>query len=197
MTVQKSERSREMADLKQYQQNKMDFESKWTGVSAGFMAASIFLLAVYYLGFCNFNDIIFLEELLNFWCPMILGFAYLALMKILRINAPGIYALMGTAFCVMLICSLFAAGGVARIILGIFLYILCGGVLLLSAGGYTPGTAPASACFALAAFIRLMFALFGTDSIPELVSELASLCIILSMTFLPLGMKKVKKKELP
>lgn len=178
--------------MKQYQQNKMDFSSRWTGVSAGFMAVAVFLLAVYYLGCRNFKDISFLEELLNFWSPMILGFAYIALLKMLRLNAPGVYALMGTAFCVMLICSLFAAGGVVRIIFGIALYVICGGVLTLAAGGYTPGTAPAAVCFGFAAFVRLLFALFGTDSIPELVSELASLSIILSMTFLPLGMKKVK-----
>ena len=181
--------------MKQYQRNRMDFDNRWTKVSAGFMAVSIFLLTVYYLGICNLLDVGFGEELLNFWLPVVLGFAYIAMLQMLRINSPGIYAIMGAAFCVMLICSLFAAGGVVRIIFGILWYIVCAGVLLMAAGGYMPGTAPAAVCFGIAAFVRLMFAIFGSNSLPELVSELANLSVILAMMFLPLGMVKVKKKE--
>lgn len=182
--------------MMQYHLNKMDFDLRWTKVSAGFMAVSIFLLAVYYLGFCNLQDIGFGEELLNFWFPLVLGFVYIAMLQMLRINSPGIYAIMGVAFCVMLICSLFAAGSVVRIVIGIIWYIICAGVLLLAAGGFMPGTAPAAVCFGIAAFARLMFAVFGAASLPELVSECANMSVILSIMFLPLGMVKGKKKEL-
>ena len=174
----------------------MNFESKWLRMSAGFMAVSCFLLIVYYLGISNLADIGLVEQILNLWLPVIIGSAFIAMTQMLRLNTPGLYAIIGAALCVMLICSLFVAGGIVRIILGTIWYILCGLVLLMAAGGYLPSTAPASVCFAVAGIGRVLFALFSAPSLAALVSEFANLSIVVSLLFLPMGMDKVKKKEL-
>lgn len=180
--------------MKQYNRYQMDFFSKYIRLSGLCMAASLFLLMVYYLGIRNLQDIGVGGALVKLWLPLILGAVYLLLLQMLRWNAPGVYAILGALFCLMMLFGVFSTGNIGRIILGVLGYLVCGAVLILAAGGYLPGRLPATICFAVMAAGRLMFDMASVSG-AGWVDTVAALCQIFALIFLPMGMKKGKLKE--
>lgn len=181
--------------MKQYDRYRMDFSGQAVRLSGIFMAVSMFLLTVYYLGIRNLQDIGGIAALILFWIPIILGVIYLVLLQMLRWNAPGIYAILGALFCLLLMFGLFTGDSVLRIVLGIPAYLICGAVLVLAAGGYLPGRLPAAICFGVVIAVRFLFFDLGHISGTDWVDEISSLCQLVSLMLLPMGMVKGKSKS--
>lgn len=172
--------------MKQYHRYRMDFDSNWLRWSASCVGASIFLLAVYHLGFQYLDapgSIIW-----DLWLPFGLGMVYIVLLQGIRLNAPGLYAILGVFMCLFLMICVFATGDVLRIILAVIAYPVCGAALILCAGGFLPGRLPASVCFGVVLAVRLLCYDFGHITGAAWLTELAHLGFIASLFCLPIGM---------
>lgn len=180
--------------MKQYRRYQMNFAGEWLRRSAMCMGLSVFLLAVYYLGFHNLKDFSFGTLLVGFWLPLILGVVFVVLLRGLKWNAPGIYALLCVAFCLVYILGTFLTGSVLRILIGIPVFALCAAVYIVIVGGYFPSWMPASLYFAGVIVVRLLVFDSGLSGITDWIKEAAVLCSMGAFLLLPMGLKEVKRK---
>ncbi len=180
--------------MKRYARYQMDFTSRYVRWSGLCMAASLFLLIVYYLGIENLEDYSLGAELVKLWIPLILGAAYLVLLQMLRWNAPGLYAVLTALFCLMMFFGVFTSDSVARIVLGVLAYPICGFMMIAAVAGYLPGLLPATICFGVLIAGRVLFDM-GQVSGAAWVDTLSAFCQLLSLMFLPMGMKRVPLRE--
>lgn len=181
--------------MKRYHQYQMDFEGKWLNISALCMGISLFLSALYYLGLNNMSDISVWERIVCLWLPMILGIGYLVLLRVLKWNAPGVYAIIGAMLCVVLILQSMTVGGAGKIVLSIPIYLLCAVVLLVVMGGFFPAKLPAMLMFGIAIGIRVLFFDLVGLTLAQWVAEGAGLACLASLLFLPMGTKTVNKRK--
>jgi len=142
--------------LKQYHRYVMNPDGKWTRASVLCMAGALFALAVYYFGLRGLVSVGFLEAVFCLFLPLILMVGYIALIHLMKWNAPGLFAIMGLLFCVFLFFGTFGSGNALRIILGVIWYPLSALTLVACAGGYLPGKKPAVFVFPIAIFFRLI-----------------------------------------
>lgn len=182
--------------MKQYQKYRMNFDGKAVYFSGICLGVSVFLLAVYYLFALDFSMVPLGLKIFDFWLPAIASLGYIVLYRMVRLNAPGVYAIIGALFCLLLIIGLFSTGNVLRIILGVLAYLICGAALILGTGGYLPGRLPVTCCFAVVLIARLLLFDFGCVKGIVWLPELADLCVIGAMMFLTIAMLPVNKKEL-
>lgn len=184
--------------MKQYHRYRMDFESKWVRWSATCVGAAMFLRAFYYLGIQYLNAPGSL--LWNLWLPLGLGLVFIVLLRGIRLNAPGMYAIWGVLMCISLLIGVFGTGNILRIILAVLAYGICGAVLILCTGGFLPGRLPAAVCFGVLLGARILFFVQGRVSGAAWFAELADLGYIASLICLPMGMipgKSIRIEENP
>lgn len=179
--------------MKQYRRYQMNFAGEWLRRSAMCMGMSVFLLAVCYLGIYNLQDLTFGELLTGFWLPLILGVVYVVLLRGIKWNAPGVYAILCAAFCLVYILGSFQTENAFRILLSIPGYILAAVVYLVVVGGYFPAWLPASLYFLGAILIRILFFDHGL-SVTDWLKEGATLLSMASFALLPVGLKQVKNR---
>ena len=177
--------------MKQYLRYRMDFESKWLRWSAACVGAAMFLRAFYYLGlqYLTAPGSLFW----SLWLPLGLGLVYTVLLRGIRLNAPGVYAILGALICIYLLIGVFGTGNVLRIILAVVAYGISGAALILCTGGYLPGRLPAAVCFAVVLAVRIFFFDLGRVSGTAWLTELADLGFIAALLCLPMGMAPGKK----
>lgn len=180
--------------MKQYHRYRMDFDGNavvWSGVCMG---VSIFALVAYYLGLEHGYSLSSGAKFLQLWLPLVLCTVYTLLLRIFRWNAPGLYAIFGCLFCVLLMIGLFSGGNVLRIVLGILGYLIGGAALIFAAGGYLPGRLPAAVCFAVILIVRLLCFDLGRISGWQWIPEISQLSMICGLMLLPIGMVQGKNK---
>jgi len=180
--------------LKKYHRYRMQFTGKWERATAIGMGASVFLLAVYFflmrgLGSIKVGEAVFLLTL-----PLLLSIAYLVLLRYVRLDSPGVFAILGAVFCLVLMISTFTSGSILRMILGCIWYGFSALLLLACAGGFLPGTLPASLVFRVAFVVRLLFDL-KLRSLGAWVYEASALALILALSCLPMLFVPVKHKR--
>lgn len=176
--------------MKQYHRYRMDFSGEWLRRSAMCMGMSILLLAVYYFGIHNLSDFGFGKLLVCLWLPLILGTAYVILLRGLKYDAPGVYALICAGFCLVYILGTFVSGSGLRVMLGIPGYLLSAAVYLIVVGGYFPSWVPASLAFCAAVSLRVLLFDVGRLQIADWIAEGSVLCSMAAFIFLPVGLKK-------
>ncbi len=169
--------------MKRYHRYQMNFDHRACWMCGICMGLPVFLLAVYYLFLQEINGIPVWTQLLNLWLPIALCLGYVAMLRILRWNAPGMFAIFGAVVCLLLMIQLFSTGNVLRIILGIIGYLIGGGLLILCAGGYLPGRMIVSLVFLLILLLRLV--LFRNVSGTAWLREISALSLIAAQMFLP------------
>lgn len=181
--------------LKQYCRYKMDFSGKWSGVCAGFMGLSFFLRIFYYFGMINLQDHdsggLFIQLIL----PLVLCGAFMILFSAVKWNAPGVYAIIGCVFCLMLMIWNFSSGDVLRILLSVLGYVAVGVLLVGTAGGYLPTTLPAAVLIALMLIIRIFAYSIDCSGIGEYVMEFSEVGILVSLLGCVKSMKPHVKAE--
>lgn len=176
--------------MNRYRKYQMDFDSKAIWFSGIGMGMPIFLLAVYYLFLQEIGQVPLGKQILYLWSPIVLSFAYLVLLRIVRWNAPGVFAIVGAAMCLLLMIQLFFTGNALRIVLGIVAYLAGGGLLILCAGGYLPGRMVASLPFLAVLVVRLLC--FRNASGWLWLPEIASLSMIAGLMLLPVAFREGK-----
>lgn len=182
--------------MKRYHVYRMNFASEWIRRSAMCMGLAVFLMATYYLGLHGLSDFGFGVMLLHFWLPLLLGIAYIVLIRVIRWDAPGIYAIGCAVFCLIFLLQAVTSGNGFRFILGLPGYFLCGAIYLVVIGGFFPSKLPASLVFLIAIVARVILFDVGRLSLVNWVREGAVLFAMAAFLFLPLGIHSAKKKEL-
>ena len=168
-------------NLKQYIRYEMRFEGNWPGICVGCMGLSFFLRILYYFGLVHLQDIGGGETFFSLILPLLFSCAFIVLFRVVKWNAPGIFAILGSVFCLLLIIWNFSSGDFLRIILSVFMYIIAAAVLLATAGGYLPGNLVSTAAFAIILVFRFLLYSMGQSGLSAYIAEFSSLCLIASL----------------
>lgn len=178
-----------------YERYQMDMKGKWARFCGVMMSASFFLRIVYYFGLKNLRDIPGSEIFATMILGLVLCAGFVVVLNYLRLNAPGVYGILGCAHCLLLIIGNFSSGSVLRIVLSVLFYALCALVLLATIAGYLPGRLLSAGLFFLAVLVRLLAYDLGKISLIRWVMEAAILCAILALAAIPLALKPIGKEQ--
>ncbi len=177
--------------MKQYNRYVMNPDGKWTKYSLLCMAGALVTLALYYFGFRGLISVGFLEAVFCLFLPLGLMVAYIALIHFKRLNAPGLFAIIGLLLCVFLFFGIFGSGSVLRIILGVIWYPLMALILVGCAGGYLPGKQPAVFAFPIAMVARIVLNL-GQIGIASWFYEISSILTLAALACLIMSFEAKK-----
>ena len=180
--------------IKQSKFIQMDFESKWARNSLLLMAASVFLLMVYYFGLVNLSEVGFLQVVFGAILPLILSIGYFVYLYVLKWNTPGICGLAGAAFCVLLAVSSLFTGDILRIIFAFACYAIAAGVLLLHVAGSLRNTSLCVAVFLISAVLRIVPFGIGRIGSAEMFLDGSAVCLLCALACIPLMMRFNRKR---
>lgn len=184
-----------MAKIKIYKY-RMDCDGKYHMGATALMGASFFLRAAYYFGFTR-------PETAGAWglitfliLPMLMEAAFMVMIRGVKLDLPGIYGIMGAAYCLLLILQSFQVGGVLRIILAIIGYLICGAALVGVGWGLLSKSLGVTALLVTFGVRLLTFDLGYLLNLRliALIREAAGLCAILALAFFCAGLAEKKKK---
>ena len=167
----------------------MDVTGKWAKASASLMAVSLFLRAVYYLGYKNFVDMGFIEVVFCALLPLALSGMYVVFLYGIHRNAPGTYGLIAAAFCVMLIIWSFYSGSFIRVILSLAWYGITAGIVIFSTGGTMQNKSLFVAAFAIPIVVRFFVFDIGRLGVFDSIAEASALFLLASFACLPMALK--------
>ena len=179
--------------LKKTHDYRMDFEGRRHFAAAALMGGAFFLRAVYYFGFTRLETVGILNLLLFLILPMLLEAGLMVSMRAVRLNAPGIYGIMGGAYCLIMMLQSFQSGSALRIILAVIAYLTCAVALLAATGGLLSKGVTVAVLLLTLTVRFLVFDLSGYVfgfRIVAFIQEAAALCGILSLLCLSLGLKE-------
>lgn len=180
-------------NLKQYTRYKINFDSQWITVSSALMGLSFFMRIVYYFALVSLRDVPVLELLASVIIGILLCGGFVVCLQCLRLNAPGLYGLIGAAQCLMVIVLSFTTGSPLRIILAVIWYALSAVILLATAGGYLPGRLLAGFMFLIPVIVRFFFFDLGQIGLIQWVNELAVLSLLIAFGCFAMGLKSTAK----
>lgn len=181
-------------NLKQYTRYQIDFDSKWIDTCSALMGLSFFLRIVYYFGLVSLRDVNIIELITSVIVGILLCGGFVVCLKCLRLNAPGLYGLIGAAECLMMIVLCFSNDSVLWIIIGIIWYLLTGIILLMTVGGYLPGRLLSFLMFLIPVFVRF-FISFGKHGLIRMTQEFAVMLTLIALGCLVMGLKAVSQKK--
>ena len=177
---------------------RMDFDGKGVSAAGIFLGTALFLRIVYYFGFGRIFDSGLWEMLVWLILPGILEVTTIALLRAIRFNAPGVYGILGALECLLLIVMCFGYGEVLRTVLGVLAYAVCGSLIFTCSAGWLSKEI-ATLMLAVTAFVRIVFFDFPgimRDFLSvEMLLQLTSLCVVLGLLSLTLGIKLPQNRE--
>ena len=180
--------------IKQNKYIKLDLECKWAKNSILLMAASIFLLMVYYFGVVNMAELGFLQVVFGAVLPLLLSIGYFVFLYFLKWNAPGICGMAGAAFCALLAISSLFTGDVLRIIFAFACYAIAAGVLLLYVNGSLRNTSFCVAVFVIPAVLRVVPFGFGRIGSAEMFLDGSAVCLLAALACIPMMIRYNRKR---
>lgn len=117
---------------------KLNFDSNWMLVSGVLMGVCFFAQAIYFLGILKLRGLDFPMLVLHLIAPMALEFFWLVLLRGTKLNAAGVYGILGTMMLILFLAQACVYGGVWDIV-STALYVLFGGAaLIFITGGFFP-----------------------------------------------------------
>lgn len=179
--------------LKQYATYQIDFRSKVLTASCALMGLSLFLRAFYYLGIHGLSDHHIGIILFNILAPLAGSFYYIYLLKFKRLNAPGLYGLLGAGFCLVCMFGSIFSGNILRIILSILWYPAAALIFLATVRGNTPDKLLSCLLLTIPIGFRLILMLFG-GGLFRFVETLCDAATLATFACLPYAMTEVKRK---
>lgn len=174
----------------------VDMESGGIFACTALMGVSLFLRVMYYFGFTRTETVGFGELLLWLILPLLLEASFIILLRGFRMDAPGLYGILGTACCLLLLLQSMGYDSLLRMILGIIIYVICGGILL----GVTAGLLSSQigvTLFFVTGVVRILLDVkpYILEFHPvALMIEAAGVCMVLALGCLATGLKKGKTK---
>lgn len=170
--------------MKQLARYKVNFDSPAILFSAAMMGISFFAQAIYFLVLNQIQEISKETLILFMILPMVLETGWVILLKC-KLNAAGVYGIIGSVVCVLLTVQIFMAGNVAQMIFGTIVYLLGIGLLVMITAGFFPYKYIGMVLFGLIGCGRLCFFDMPRYIRPGdwqgFVLELAGLCMIFSL----------------
>ena len=181
-------------NLKRY---RMDMDGKTMNAGLATMGLSFFLRAVYYFGCVRIENVGFLELLLWMILPMLLEGALIVLLRIIRLDAPGIYAILAAAFGLVLMLQNLDTSNILRMILSILAYLCCGVLILGVAKGFLSKQIAVTAYLVTAlvrffAFEMVQFVL--KLRIVDFIKEVTGLLVVIGLMYIAASFKRVQRK---
>lgn len=181
----------------QVKRYRMDLDGKSISAAGVFLGAALFFRVVYYFGFDHFFGAGIGEILLKLIFPGVLELAAIVLLRGVRLNAPGVYGILGALECILLIIDSFGHGSVLRVVLAVAAYLICGGLIFATSAGWLSKEIAVCAV-ALTVIVRLLAfdipAMMETFQPVAMLPDLAWLCVVLGLGFLSFGFKLVRKE---
>ena len=182
-------------NLKRY---KMDMDGKNLRGCLACLGLAFFLRVLYYFGCVRIENVGIWQLLSWLILPMLLEGALIVLLRVLRLDAPGIYAILGAVMGLILVFQSFGYGSVLRTILAILAYIGCSVLLLGVAGGFLSKQI-AVAGYLVTALVRF----FGFEMVQfvfklriiAFVKEVTGLLALAALMYLAASYKQVERKK--
>lgn len=184
--------------MKRIARYKLNFDSRWMTVSGVLMGVSFFMQAVYFLGINKLQGLDLPMLVLHLIAPMALEFFWLVLLRGTKLNAAGVYGILGTLMLMLFFVQACVYGGSWDIV-STALYLLVGGAaLIFITGGFFPYK-----LIGFLAFIGILcirFFVFDWDLyiVPQdwagLVLEGPTLCMMGAVTCFFCGITGVRKQ---
>lgn len=114
----------------------VDMESKGIFICTALLGVSLFLRVMYYFGFNRTETLGFGEIALWLILPLLLEVSFIVLLRGFQLDAPGLYGILGAACCLLLLLQSLGYDSLLRMIMGIIIYVICGGILIGVTGGF-------------------------------------------------------------
>lgn len=175
---------------KLYRRYRMNFSSPWLTGYCVLCGIAVFLRCVFYflctdIASCGAGEIIFSLAL-----PLILLCGIIVLVRIIRLNAPGIMAILGASMCLLLLINGFDTGNFLRLLFSVVGYAAGGALLFLTIAGFVPTRQFSVILFGLLVLLRLL--LFRPAGMVPFILEGSDICMLISLAILPATMCTVK-----
>ena len=185
--------------MKQLARYKINFESKWLVASTALMGLAIFCQALLFFVFRMPQSVSGGTLTLYMILPMVLELGWIILLHSVKLNAPGIYGLIGCAFAVLLTVQICGTAGAGYIVLAILGYLVaCGGFVMIT-GGFFPYKYFAMAYLALLLLVRFfrsgLIDLLRGGKWEEVAAALPGLCILTALSCFFGGISGVRCKR--
>ena len=181
--------------MRRYNRCVMNLDGQWANTCLLCMAGALFSLVAYYFAFLGLSSVTFLEAVFCLFLPLVLMVAFIVLVRFLRWNAPGLYAIIGLFFCIFLFFGTFGSGNILRIILGLIWYPICALTLINCAGGKIPKKQPAVFVFPIAIFFRVVVFGLGRISLVGWVYEISAVLTLVALGCLMMSFEIQKTRE--
>ncbi|MGN0998277.1 MAG: hypothetical protein ACI4PO_01835 [Faecousia sp.] len=124
--------------LTKYFDFRMNFKRSWTSASGALMGVALFSKMVYYFGLTDIGQCGFFEILFSMALPVLLCACYIILLRFVKLNAPGIFAILGAVLYFLVMVDNIHSGGVLRVVLSLAAYLTAIFLLIATVAGYLP-----------------------------------------------------------
>ncbi len=176
--------------VKQY---RMDMEDRSIAAASMLLGLALFLRMFYYFGLVGIDEIGAWQMISGLILPALVEIGLIVLLKGVRRNAPGLYGLIGAAYCLLLILQTFQYGSVVRTILAIIAYLICGGLIFVCSAGWLMkeiGVAFLTVTVLVRFFVFELSPYLLSFRLVELVIELAGLFALTAFICLVYALKE-------
>ena len=181
--------------LKRY---RMDMEGKAIHIAMSILGLSFFLRTVYYFACVRIETVGAWELLSWLILPMLLEAAFIVLLRVLKLDAAGLYAMLAAGFGLVLIFQSFGYGSILRTVLGTLAYTGCSMLILGVAGGYLSKQIAVTG-YLVTALVRLLcFELVPYVfrlRIVAFVKEVTGLLVLLGLMYLVKAFRDPQRKK--
>lgn len=168
--------------MKQLAKYKVNFESKWILLSVALAGFACFFQAVYFFVLNKPQDATSTQLAFFLIIPMVLELAWVIMLHSVKKNAPGIYGILGSLLCVMLLVQSCIAGGTWNIVVAALGYVLACGALVMITGGFFPYKYIGLAYFGILLVVRMCMAgmpgMIQLRNWTALMGALPEICVI-------------------
>lgn len=184
--------------MKQIAQYKLNFDSAWMTFSGVLMGVSFFMQAVYFLGIVKLQGLDLPMLVLHLIGPMSLEFAWLVLLRGFKLNAAGVYGLLGILVLSLLLAQSVIYGTLWQIVTSFLILIIGSVTLIFITGGFFPYKLFGFLLFAGILCIRFFVFDWNIYIVPKdwagLVLEAPALCMLGAVTSFFCGITGVRKQ---
>ena len=173
----------------------VDVESGGVFGCSALMGIALFLRVMYYFGFTRTETVGFGELLLWLILPLMLEVSFMVLLRGFELDAPGLFGILGTASCLLLVLQCIGYDSILRMIFGIIIYIVCGGIYLAVSAGFLRIELGKWLLFGTAAVrIALDVGPYVLQFHPvQLMIEAAGICVVLGLGCFMAGLRRAEK----
>ena len=168
--------------LKRYARYQINFPGKCVTLSGALVGLSVFLRMLYFFGLHLISDFEANTIVFRLALPVFVSLVYIYLLNGIRWNAPGVYGILGSVFCLMLIGWNLTSGDILRIVLSVCGYLVAALILLATTGGFVPGRFLSFLCFAVLIGLRVFLYDRGGLALSDWITECADLCLIAALS---------------